>query len=173
MARVVASGGRVAALEPDWDTLVIHADPLTHTRTITRAWSDHVRHGTIGRQLGRLLADAGLSAIEVTPLPKVLRDPALAETLLELDTTATAALEPRDADAWLAGLRERAARGRFLAAVTSFHVIGHKQANAHDPDPAPSAESTLPLATPTREPGAIRRSRGRARPARPGADRGN
>jgi ubiquinone/menaquinone biosynthesis C-methylase UbiE len=96
MARVVAPGGRIAAFEPDWDTLVIDADPLAHTRAITRRWSDHVRHGTIGRRLARLLADAGLSAIDVTPVPTVMRDLPLAETLLELDATAAATLEPHD-----------------------------------------------------------------------------
>ena len=126
MVRVVAPGGRVAAFEPDWDTLIIDADPLAHTRAVARVWSDHVRHGTIGRRLAGLFANAGLSAIEPTPIPTILHDLPLAQTLLELDTTAHAALKPHHADVWLDGLRERATNGRFLAAVTSFHVVGHK-----------------------------------------------
>jgi len=59
-------------------------------------------------------------------VPTVLRDLPLARTLLELDATATAALEPHHAAPWLDGLDQRAAGGRFLAAVTSFHAVGHK-----------------------------------------------
>lgn len=110
MARVVAPGGRIAAFEPDWDTLIIDADPLAHTRAVTRRWSDHVRHGTIGRQLSRLLAATGLTAIELTPVPTVLRDLPTAAALLELNTPAAATLEPLGADAWLNGLRERRRR---------------------------------------------------------------
>ena len=60
MARVTRPGGRVVAIEPDWDTLVIDARPLEVTRAVTRAWGDDIRHTDVGRRLTTLFRAAGL-----------------------------------------------------------------------------------------------------------------
>src|SRR5437763_12637077 len=58
MSRVVCAGGRVVALEPDWDTLVLSGDDLATQRAIARV--DSFRHPDIGRRLAALFVEAGL-----------------------------------------------------------------------------------------------------------------
>jgi len=63
MRRVVRPGGKVVACDPDWDTLLIDAGDPALERTVRAAHADSVRHGTIGRRLPRLFADAGLTVV--------------------------------------------------------------------------------------------------------------
>jgi ubiquinone/menaquinone biosynthesis C-methylase UbiE len=105
MLRVTRPGGRVVAIEPDWDTLVIDARPLEATRRVTRAWADGIRHADIGRRLGGLLGTA-----DVEPRTWVIDSFETAEQQFELSSLGD--------EEWLAALRDRP----FLAAVTYFLV---------------------------------------------------
>jgi ubiquinone/menaquinone biosynthesis C-methylase UbiE len=127
LRRVLRPGGLVALAEPDWDTLVIDAADTATSRAYTRfVATDVVRNATIGRQLGRLLHNAGfvVDAIDATTVQfgayqsaeAILRMPAVAQRAWE-----GGALDEQAAQAWLADLAD----GPFLAAFMFFTAIGH------------------------------------------------
>ena len=65
MARVTRPGGRIVLSDFDWDAALIDHPDKHATRTIIQTVSDGIRHGQIGRQLGRLLHESGLTDITV------------------------------------------------------------------------------------------------------------
>jgi SAM-dependent methyltransferase len=65
--RVTRRGGRVAAMDFDWDTLIIDSLHKDATRLIARSFSDGIRHGWIGRQMPRLFREHGLMDVSIVP----------------------------------------------------------------------------------------------------------
>lgn len=97
-------------------------------RAVVRTVSDALRHGWIGRQLPRLFAAKGLTAINVTP--RTIRiDYRFAQLVLGGNLTraqhegilASAAIEQ-----WWRHLEAAQQAGLFLMAVTAFIVTGTK-----------------------------------------------
>jgi ubiquinone/menaquinone biosynthesis C-methylase UbiE len=127
MWRVTRPGGRIVALEPDWDTFVVDAGPLAATRAVCRAWADGIRNPAVGRQLARRLRLLG-AAVRVEPRTAALTELAFAEQQYGLSEVAASALAPAAARGWLGTLRERDEAGAFLAAVTYFVVVARKPA---------------------------------------------
>ena len=126
MWRVAAPGGRIVALEPDWDTLVIDAGPLATTRAVCRAWADSIRNPAVGRQVARRLRKLGAVEVRVEPKTAVLTEFEFAEQQYSLKSLAAATLNGSAARKWLGTLAERDAAGAFLASVTYFLVTARK-----------------------------------------------
>jgi ubiquinone/menaquinone biosynthesis C-methylase UbiE len=126
MWRVAKPGGKVVALEPDWDTLVIDAGPLASTRAVTRAWADGIRNPVAGRQVARRLQKLGAVEVAVEPRTAAITELPFAEEQYGLTELAHATLNPAAARAWLGTLEAHAAAGAFLAAVTYFLVAARK-----------------------------------------------
>jgi SAM-dependent methyltransferase len=64
LVRVVRPGGRIAIIEPDGDTISVGGVEIDVTRALTRHKVDVViAHGAIGRDLRRLLVEAGCTAV--------------------------------------------------------------------------------------------------------------
>jgi ubiquinone/menaquinone biosynthesis C-methylase UbiE len=110
MARLTASGGSVAASEPDWGTLVIDAGSPEAAEAVAAGVRRQFRHPEVGRSLVRLLAQAGLEH------PRVHAD-SIHFTNAH-DAAAVLSLPPD----WVAGLRG----GPFFAAATGFLVIARR-----------------------------------------------
>lgn len=131
MVRVLRSGGRLVALEPDTGGLMIDAPDREVTRKITDFRGNVVRSGWIGRQLPRLCKDAGLSDVEVTVLPSPRTDYVHTNWSLRLDYYAQSAaaagvISVDEAGQWSASLATAAAAGRFFCVVMMFMVVGRK-----------------------------------------------
>ncbi len=129
MARVARPGGRIAAAEPDWETLVVDGTDRGLTRRILHHRCDAARHGWIGRRLPRLFRDVGLVDVGVSAETLMVTDFALGDGMFELRAAARAAaaagvVGESDAAAFVAALDEAAAAGRFFAAVTGFVAVG-------------------------------------------------
>lgn len=126
LRRVVRPGGLVALADPDWDTLAIDAVDTATSRAYTRfIVSDVVRNADIGRQLGRLLTNAGFEVVAVNATVAMFRDYREAEAVLRMPAVArhawqSGALDEDSARTWLDSLAD----GPFLAAVTFFTAIG-------------------------------------------------
>jgi ubiquinone/menaquinone biosynthesis C-methylase UbiE len=126
LRRVVRPGGLVALADPDWDTLAIDAVDTATSRAYTRyIVSDLVRNADIGRQLGRLLTDAGFEVVAIEATVAMFRDYHQAEAVLRMPAVAQHAwqsgtLDEASARAGLTSLTN----GPFLAAVTFFTAIG-------------------------------------------------
>jgi ubiquinone/menaquinone biosynthesis C-methylase UbiE len=126
MVRVTRALGRVVLSEFHWDALVIDHPDRTRTRQIVHTACDAIRHGWIGGQLPRLMADAGLIDIQVegytfrwTPqvFRYVLNGPlALAQQQGHLDEA--------EIIQWWQPLNEAEARGQFMATMLNFIVTG-------------------------------------------------
>ena len=123
MARVVRPGGHVVALEPDWETFVISSRSQQTTRVIRDELLARTASPTVGRNLARHLADAGIVLETVQARTLVVRDTATATRLFLLDDAAKR-VGTDAADRWLADLTASTPDGGFCAALTQFAVIG-------------------------------------------------
>jgi SAM-dependent methyltransferase len=131
MARVIRSGARLVVAEPDWDTLVIDAPDRRLTRALLQFRCDAHREGWAGRQLRRLLADAGLSEVSVIGVSLLTTDYAVADRVFELGRAAGAAADAGAVDReaareWVGALEAAARTGRFFCAATAFVASGRK-----------------------------------------------
>ncbi|MFC7484578.1 methyltransferase domain-containing protein [Luedemannella flava] len=122
-ARVLRGGGLLGMAEPDWDTLAVADEDVEVSRAFARFVAGRVRNPTVGRQLPRLAAAAGLAVDSVEAFAVVLRDPAVAEQILGLRRNVARAvgagmLTADAAHAWLA----RRHAGEFLAGFTVYLV---------------------------------------------------
>jgi ubiquinone/menaquinone biosynthesis C-methylase UbiE len=131
MARVVRPGGLVLAVEPDWGAFVVDSDLRETARTVAVSWCDSFRSGWIGRSLPRLMAEAGLVDVTVSPRPFLLYSLAAAEAVYNLSVTvdravAAGVLSLEAAGAFKAEQRRRDAAGQFFAALTFFMVSGRR-----------------------------------------------
>jgi len=131
MARIVRPGGRLVVAEPDWGTLVVDSPDPDTARVVTAAAARRVRAGDAGRRLRRLLAEAGLTGVDVVARTLVVTDAAQADLLFDLAAAADRAvadgeLRPDDVRGWRADLARAGAEGRFLAAMTAFMAWGRR-----------------------------------------------
>jgi SAM-dependent methyltransferase len=126
MVRVTRAGGRVVISDVHWDALVIDHPDRTRTREIVHTACDGIRHGWIGGQLPRLVADAGLDDVQVEGyalrftcglLRQALNGP-LAHAQQQ------GRLNEIDIAQWWRPLDEAEARGQFLATILTFIVAG-------------------------------------------------
>jgi ubiquinone/menaquinone biosynthesis C-methylase UbiE len=122
--RVLRPGGRLAMAEPDWDTLAVAGEDVAGSRAWARFVASCVRNATMGRQLARLSAGAGLTVRSVEAVAVLFQDFDSAEQVLGLRrTTARAVLAGALAsESWL----ERLTEGPFLAGFTLFLVVAEK-----------------------------------------------
>ena len=131
MVRVSRPGARLVAAEPDWDTLVIDAPNRWLTRAILRFRCDEYREGWAGRQLRRLLADAGLAGVSVIGVSLLATEYDLADRIFDLGRAAGAAagsgaVDPEAAREWIGALQAAGRAGRFFCAATAFIESGRK-----------------------------------------------
>jgi ubiquinone/menaquinone biosynthesis C-methylase UbiE len=126
LRRVLRPDGLVALAEPDWDTLTIDGADTTTSRAYTHYVATRVaRNATIGRQLSRLLHNAGFVDVSVAATVALFDDYHRAETILRMPTVAERAwqagvLDEQATREWLADLTN----GPFLAAFTFFTATG-------------------------------------------------
>lgn len=126
--RVTKPGGAIVVFEPDWDTLVFDAGPLSSSRAISRAIADAVPNPAAGRQIARRLRKLGATGVQVQPRAAALTDFASAERQYDLTARAAATLSGAAGRTWLKTLEDRDAQGAFLAAVTYFLVSATRTA---------------------------------------------
>jgi ubiquinone/menaquinone biosynthesis C-methylase UbiE len=125
MVRVTRPGGRVVVFDGDMDTIVVDHPDLETTRRIMTAMADKLAHGRIGRQLPRLLRDAGLEEVEaegrcITGAPFSFMAGMLYCTL----GGSPEIIDPAELEAWLAPLAEADEAGHLFGGFTGFIVSG-------------------------------------------------
>jgi SAM-dependent methyltransferase len=120
MARVVRPGGRLVAMEPDWDTLAISAADLEVTRAVVRASASRFRRPDAGRRLPEWFARAGVEVLRVETGALPIRSVDTAEEVFQLAPI----VDALDAGAWLNDLRVREMHNAFVACAIGFGVVG-------------------------------------------------
>jgi ubiquinone/menaquinone biosynthesis C-methylase UbiE len=126
MLRVTRRGGRVAAFDFDWDTLIVDSPHKDTTRAIVRSFSDGIRHGWIGRQLLRLFREHGLTDVSVVA-HQVFAHLEFFELLLGghlVRAQDQGLVSPEGVERWWTDLRAAADKDNFLATVTALIVAG-------------------------------------------------
>ncbi len=116
-------GGLLGMGEPDWDTLAVADEDVLTSRCFARFVAGQVRNATIGRQLVRLSAAAGLRIRSVDTVAVVFRDFETADQILGLRRNSARAVEAgalteADVQPWL----RRLASGPFVAGFTFYLV---------------------------------------------------
>lgn len=129
MTRVLRPGGLLLVCDTDWDTLIVDHPAREMTRAVLRRCAQSMTNGTVGRQLARHCADAGLRDVGVEALTLVFRDLELADTVVglrqaTLGLAESGGVELDDLADWLAQLEDLQQRGRFFCAVTGFAAWG-------------------------------------------------
>jgi len=132
MLRVVRRGGRIVLMDWDWETVTVDHPDRELTRRILHWRADH--HGGnnwSGRQLWRLMIDAGLQDIRVTPVVTVVHDEntSLTQSLWRAAQVSRdgGAITSDEHDCWVSELEARIAAGRFFASNVYFVVRGRLQ----------------------------------------------
>jgi SAM-dependent methyltransferase len=132
MVRVTKPGGRIVALEPDWDTAVINGADNRVTRLILQAQADLVvRNGTIGRELLGLFHRAGLVDVVALPIGIVGTDYALARANGGLDESARVAQQAGlvtelEVAHWFDQLQQAAEEKRYCSGTFGMLVVGRR-----------------------------------------------
>ncbi len=129
LARVVRPGGRIVAVEPDVEVLLIDSGLVDVTRRLLAYRATGYANPWAGRQLRGLLLQAGLVDVRVTADHDEYTDLASAEVRTRLIQFAhTAAqrgiLTADEVARWEEDVRARDARGRFACYVLSFAAGG-------------------------------------------------
>lgn len=75
--RVVRPGGRVAILDTDWDSIVLHSRDRARTERVLAAWEGHLVDARLPRRLRGILAAGGFHSVacEVVPMLNLGYDP--------------------------------------------------------------------------------------------------
>jgi hypothetical protein len=129
MARVVRTGGRIVAVEPDYGTLSIEGADRDLTRTLLESRRAHFRSPRIGAELPSIFRANGLADVLTRLAPQVTGNLDLAtESWLRrkyvLPAVAAGVATPEDGARWLSDLGTAAAAGRFRHAVFVYLVYG-------------------------------------------------
>lgn len=128
-ARVLVPGGRAVFAEPDWQTLIIDHPEASLASTYTSYVTEvQVRNPRIGRQLGRLAANAGFSVRAVIPVTAVFDNALAADKILGFHRVTQRAIDRRfmthaEGQRWLDHLNSTES---FFASVSLFVVVAVK-----------------------------------------------
>ena len=133
MVRVLAPGGTLLAYDNDWGTFTVSGPDRSTGDAMAQYWGASFVNPTLGRDLARLFAAAGLVDITVIPSVSVITEFETADRVYNLRQTAQRAAKQgiitgEAAAAWLAGLENSGRRGSFHCELTAFTVTGKKPA---------------------------------------------
>ena len=133
MARVVRPGGRVVAVEPDSEVVLLDSGLAEVTRRLLAHRARGYACAWAGRQLRRLMLEAGLNDVQATVESTALTDLAAAEARLRLLSMARGAarrsvLPADEVSQWEDDLRERDAAGVFACYLLTFVARGFRPA---------------------------------------------
>jgi SAM-dependent methyltransferase len=129
MARVLRPGGRIALIDTDWGTAIIHpADPGVLQRMLDYFLGESANPYS-GRQLRGLLAGAGLEITGETAATWIEPQEGARQgfvSMMHLTAAQAGAITPAQADAFAQRLAEAADRGAFHLSLTMYAVSARK-----------------------------------------------
>ena len=134
LRRVLRPGGRVAILDTDYDSLVIHTEQPERMQRVLAAWDGHFVHAGLPRVLAGHLLDAGFALRQrsVIPIFNTEYHPDRFSHHLLAGMAAFAVgrngISGDEADAWHAEFEQLGARGRFFYSINRYLFVAEKPA---------------------------------------------
>jgi ubiquinone/menaquinone biosynthesis C-methylase UbiE len=131
LRRVLRPGGKVVAMDWDFETVTVDHSNRELTRRILHWRCDHYGgNNWSGRQIKRQMAQAGFCNLQVFPVGSVAngeRD-SLTVSLFRAAEVARegGGITPGEHDAWVGELRSAMAAGTFFASIVYFIVSGER-----------------------------------------------
>ena len=135
MTRVAKPGGVIVIADTDWATLSIDAEPAVE-RALVRFVGEALRNGLAGRQLRRLMKNAGLTHVEVEAWPivwtdyKLFRSTSLSLIHMDRRAVSAGALSADDVATLDEALIDADRRGVFFASAAVIVARGRKGLSA-------------------------------------------
>lgn len=128
---VIRPGGRLVAIEREWETFVCDSGSRDMARTFFRFCADQFPDGSTGRTLYRYFRDRCLADMAIHADPFVLHDFSLAAKMMNMVQFLSAAQEKAvlsrdEVDTWHQELKAADAKGLFTFAGMMFAVAGRK-----------------------------------------------
>lgn len=130
--RALKPGGRLLALDTDWNSAVINTSDQNRMQTILTAWRSHFVHPDLPGRLPKLMRDAGftLNYAGGTPVVNTSLGPGqyagdMIETLPKF-AERRGGVDPEICESWLKEQQHLAANGRFFFSITRFMFIATK-----------------------------------------------
>ena len=127
--RVLRPGGRLAAIDQDWETLTISGSATQLTRRMCNAFCDHVPNGIAGTRNIGMLQRAGLTQLSVDVFAISVPFPVAYAFILRgaLDfARSQERVSSAEAARWLADLQMADEFGECVCAFTVFTTVGCK-----------------------------------------------
>jgi ubiquinone/menaquinone biosynthesis C-methylase UbiE len=134
LLRVTRPGGRIAAYDIDFDTVIVDHPDRDTTRAAMRCVSDGVSNGWSGRQLKRRFLSRGMTGVTIAAhtvvTPFHIFYSMAAGPLQGAQADGRLDLSPAQLDAWWQPLLRAEQEGRFFSSFTGFVVAAARSAAA-------------------------------------------
>jgi ubiquinone/menaquinone biosynthesis C-methylase UbiE len=130
MVRVVRPGGRVLLADTDWQSASVDHSNFELERRLMHFFATRMRpNGSAGRQLYRLLAEAGCVDLAIDAFAHVILDADQTPfgDWLRREALGAGVAKEDEMDSWAAELAERTRRGTFYCSVGYVLVVGTVQ----------------------------------------------
>lgn len=130
--RVMRPGGRVAILDTDYGSLVIHTEDPPRMARVLAAWDEHFVHANLPRLLSRQLREAGFTIRQRMSIPMFnpeFQDNTYGKGMLE--TIASFApgrkgVLQAEADAWFAEFQTLQSEDKFFFSLNRYLFLAEK-----------------------------------------------
>jgi SAM-dependent methyltransferase len=130
MARVLRPGGRIALIDTDWATAIIHPADLDVLQRMVDYFLGQSANPYSGRRLRGLLAGAGLEITGETAATWIEAQEGARQgyvAMMHLHALQGGVITPAEAEAFARGLHDAADRGAFHMSLTMYAVSAVKR----------------------------------------------